>query len=100
MSAKLRDGIDFFPLSVDYDECFCKVDKILDGFTRREGRPTERAILTSRVIDRPMCTLFLKALRNMVVLVNFVLWVEQNNSPKIIAMISSSTCDINFKHTV
>ena len=90
MSAKPRDGIDFFPLSVDYEERLYAVGKIPGGFTRREGRPTEKAILTSRVIDRPMRPLFPKDLRNDVALVNLVLSVEQDNSPEITAMIGSS----------
>ena len=85
-----RDGIDFFPLSVDYEEKLYSVGKIPGGFTKREGKPTEKAILTSRVIDRPIRPLFPKDLRNDVVVVNTVLSVDQNNSPEIAAMIGTS----------
>ncbi len=85
-----RDGIDFFPLSVDYEEKLYSVGKIPGGFTRREGKPSEKAILTSRVIDRPIRPLFPKDLRNDVVVVNTVLSVEQDNSPEIAAMIGTS----------
>ncbi len=86
-----RDGIDFFPLSVDYEEKLYSVGKIPGGFTKREGKPSEKAILTSRVIDRPIRPLFPKDLRNDVVVVNTVLSVEQDNSPEIAAMIGTST---------
>ncbi len=85
-----RDGIDFFPLSVDYEEKLYSVGKIPGGFTRREGKPSEKAILTSRVIDRPIRPLFPKDLRNDVVVVNTVMSVEQDNSPEIAAMIGTS----------
>ncbi|MBE7056309.1 MAG: polyribonucleotide nucleotidyltransferase [Ruminococcaceae bacterium] len=85
-----RDGIDFFPLSVDYEEKLYSVGKIPGGFTRREGKPSEKAILTSRVIDRPIRPLFPKDLRNDVVVVNTVMAVEQDNSPEIAAMIGTS----------
>ena len=86
-----RDGIDFFPLSVDYEEKLYSVGKIPGGFTKREGKPSEKAILTSRVIDRPIRPLFPKDLRNDVVVVNTVLSVDQDNSPEIAAMIGTST---------
>lgn len=85
-----RDGIDFFPLSVDYEEKLYSVGKIPGGFTKREGKPSEKAILTSRVIDRPIRPLFPKDLRNDVVVVNTVLSVDQDNSPEIAAMIGTS----------
>mgnify|MGYP002647213077 CR=1 FL=1 len=90
MSEKPREGIDFFPLSVDYEERMYSVGKIPGGFLRREGRPSEKAILTSRVIDRPMRPLFPKDLRNDVSLVATVLSVEPDNSPEIAAMIGCS----------
>ncbi|MDR0930911.1 MAG: polyribonucleotide nucleotidyltransferase [Clostridiales bacterium] len=90
MSDKPRDGIDFFPLSVDYEERLYSVGKIPGGFLKREGRPSEKAILTSRMIDRPMRPLFPKDLRNDVSLVSLVLSVEQDNSPEIAAMIGCS----------
>ena len=90
MSEKPRDGIDFFPLSVDYEERMYSVGKIPGGFLKREGRPSEKAILTSRVIDRPMRPLFPKDLRNDVALVATVMSVEPDNSPEIAAMLGCS----------
>jgi polyribonucleotide nucleotidyltransferase len=89
-SAQPREGIDFFPLSVDYEERLYAVGKIPGGFIKREGKPSEKAILTSRVIDRPIRPLFPKDLRNDVTVVNTVLSVDQDNSPEIAAMIGSS----------
>lgn len=89
-SASPRDGIDFFPLSVDYEERLYSVGKIPGGFIKREGRPSERAILTSRVIDRQIRPLFPKDLRNDVTVVNTVMSVDQDNSPEVAAMIGSS----------
>ena len=85
-----RDGIDYFPLSVDYEEKMYSVGKFPGGFIKREGRPTEKAILVSRVIDRPMRPLFPKDLRNDVVVSNLVLSVDQDCSPEVAAMIGSS----------
>jgi polyribonucleotide nucleotidyltransferase len=85
-----REGIDFFPLSVDYEEKLYAVGKIPGGFIKREGKPSEKAILTARVIDRPIRPLFPKDLRNDVVVVNTVLSVDQDNSPEIAAMIGTS----------
>ncbi len=89
-SAKPREGIDFFPLSIDYEEKMYAVGKIPGGFTRREGKPSENAILTSRVIDRPMRPLFPKDLRNDVSIVATVMSVEQDNAPEFCAMIGAS----------
>ena len=89
-STSPREGIDYFPLSVDYEEKMYSVGKIPGGFIRREGRPSEKAVLTSRVIDRPMRPLFPKDLRNDVIVNNLVLSVDQDNSPEIVAMIGSS----------
>lgn len=89
-SKKPREGIDFFPLSVDYDEKLYSVGKIPGSFSRREGRPSEKAILTSRVIDRPIRPLFPHDMRNDVSIVASVLCVDQDNSPEITAMIGSS----------
>ena len=89
-SEKPRDGIDFFPLSIDYEERMYSVGKIPGGFTRREGRPSENSILTARVIDRPMRPLFPKDLRNDVSIVCTVMSVEQDNAPEFCAMIGSS----------
>ena len=88
-SAKPREGIDFFPLSVDYEEKLYAVGKIPGGFIRREGKPSEKAILTSRVIDRPIRPLFPKDLRNDVSIVATVMSVEIDNSPEIAAMIGT-----------
>ncbi|MBR6349672.1 MAG: polyribonucleotide nucleotidyltransferase, partial [Lachnospiraceae bacterium] len=99
-SEKPRDGIDFFPLSVDFEEKMYAVGKIPGGFTRREGRPADNAILTSRVIDRPMRPLFPKDYRNDVVLNNLVMSVDPDCSPELTAMLGSAlaTCisDIPF----
>ena len=89
-SEKPREGIDFFPLSVDYEEKMYSVGKIPGGFLKREGRPSENAILTARCIDRPMRPLFPKDYRNDVTLVNTVLSVDQDCAPEILAMVGSS----------
>ena len=89
-SPKPRDGIDFLPLSVDYDEKMYAIGKIPGGYLRREGRPSEKAILTSRVIDRPVRPLFPKDLRNDVALTLTVMSVDQDCSPEITAMIGAS----------
>ncbi|MGL6174226.1 MAG: polyribonucleotide nucleotidyltransferase [Cellulosilyticaceae bacterium] len=89
-SAEPKEGIDFFPLSVNYEEKFYAVGKIPGGYIKREGRPSERAILTSRVIDRPMRPLFPKDYRNDVVITTTVLSVEQDCSPEVTAMIAAS----------
>lgn len=89
-SAKPRDGIDFFPLSVDYEEKLYAVGKIPGSFMKREGKPSEKAILTSRVIDRPIRPLFPSDLRNDVSVVTTVMSVEQDNPPEVAAMIGAS----------
>lgn len=89
-SKKPREGIDFFPLSVDYEEKLYSVGKIPGSFQKREGKPADKAILVSRVIDRPIRPLFPKDLRNDVAVVATVLSVDQDNSPEIAAMIGSS----------
>ena len=90
MSEKARDGVDFFPLSVDFEEKQYSVGKIPGGFIKREGRPTEKATLTCRLIDRPLRPLFPKGMRNDVQVVATVLSVEQDVPPEIPAMIGSS----------
>ncbi len=99
-SEKPREGIDFFPLSVDFEEKLYSVGKIPGGFNKREGRASENAVLTARVIDRPMRPLFPKDYRNDVTLDNLVLSVDPENRPELLAMIGSSiaTCisDIPF----
>ena len=89
-SAKPREGIDFLPLSVDFEERLYAVGRIPGGYLRREGRPTENAILTSRVIDRPVRPLFPKDLRNDVCLALTVMSVDRDCSPEITAMIGAS----------
>lgn len=89
-SKKARPDIDFFPLSVEYEEKMYSVGKFPGGFIKREGRPSEKAILASRAIDRPMRPLFPKDLRNDVVINNLVLSVEQDCSPEFAAMFGSS----------
>lgn len=89
-SAKPREGIDFFPLSVDYEEKMYAVGKMPGGFLKREGRPTNHAMLTSRMIDRPMRPLFPDDLRNEVTINNLVLSVDQDNAPEITAMLGSA----------
>ena len=85
-----RDGIDFLPLSIDYDEKFYAVGKIPGGYLKREGKPSEKAILTSRVIDRPVRPLFPKDLRNDVAITLTVMSVDPDCSPEITAMIGAS----------
>jgi len=89
-SDKPRDGIDYMPLAVDYEERLYAVGKIPGSFMKREGKPSEKAVLTSRVIDRPIRPLFPKDLRNDIVLSLLVLSVDQDNSPEITAMIGAS----------
>ena len=89
-SDKPRDGIDFFPLSVEYEEKLYAVGKIPGGFNKREGKASENAILTSRVIDRPMRPLFPKDYRNDVTLNNMVMSVDPECSPELTAMIGSA----------
>ena len=89
-SAKPRDGIDFLPLSVDFEEKLYSVGRIPGSFTRREGKPTDKAILASRVIDRPVRPLFPKNMRNDVSLVCTVMSVDPDCSPEITAMIGAS----------
>ena len=99
-SAKPREGIDFFPLSVEYEEKMYAVGKIPGGFNKREGKASEHAILTSRVIDRPMRPLFPKDYRNDVTLNNMVMSVDPECDPEVVAMLGSAiaTCisDIPF----
>ena len=99
-SEKPRDGIDFFPLSVEYEEKMYAVGKMPGGFNKREGKASENAVLTSRVIDRPMRPLFPKDYRNDVTLNNLVLSVDPACRPELVAMLGSAiaTCisDIPF----
>ncbi len=89
-SAKPRDGIDFFPLSVEYTEKFYAVGKFPGGYNKREGKPSENAILTSRVIDRPMRPLFPKDYRNDVTIEDMVMAVDPTCRPELVAMLGSS----------
>ncbi len=99
-SEKPREGIDFFPLSVEYHEKMYSVGRIPGGFTRREGKPSDNSILTCRVIDRPMRPLFPKDYRNDVTLENLVMNVDQDCAPELLAMLGSalatSISDIPF----
>ena len=99
-SEKPREGIDFFPLSVEYHEKMYSVGRIPGGFTRREGKPSDNSVLTCRVIDRPMRPLFPKDYRNDVTLENLVMNVDQDCAPELVAMLGSAlaTCisDIPF----
>ncbi len=103
-SARPRDGIDFFPLSVDFEERLYAVGRIPGSFMRREGRPSERAILASRQIDRPMRPLFPKDLRNDVSIVCTVLENDFDNSPEIAALLGASIAvsisDIPFNYVI
>lgn len=103
-SDKPREGIDFFPLSIDYEERLYSVGKIPGGFIKREGRPSEKAILTSRCIDRPLRPLFPKDYRNDVSIVATVMSVDQDCSPEVVAMIGASLAlnisDIPFTDAV
>jgi polyribonucleotide nucleotidyltransferase len=89
-AAEPREGIDFFPMTVDYEERLYAVGKIPGGFIKREGRPTERAILTDRLTDRPIRPLFPKGFRNAVHIVTTVLSVDQDNPPEILSLIGAS----------
>ena len=89
-SAKPREGVDFFPLSVDYEERMYSVGKIPGSFTKREGKPSEKAILTSRMVDRPIRPLFPKDMRNDVSVVMTVLAVDPDCSPEITGLIATS----------
>lgn len=99
-SEKPREGIDFFPLSVEYHEKMYSVGRIPGGFTRREGKPSDNSVLTCRVIDRPMRPLFPKDYRNDVTLENLVMNVDQDCAPELVAMLGSalatSISDIPF----
>ncbi|MFZ5591263.1 MAG: polyribonucleotide nucleotidyltransferase [Bacillota bacterium] len=90
MNPKIREGLDFFPLTVDYEERLYAVGKIPGGFIKREGRPSEKAILSGRLIDRPIRPLFPKGMRNEVQVIATVLSVDQDNAPEIAAMIGAS----------
>lgn len=90
MSKKPREGIDFLPLTVDYEERLYSVGKIPGGFIKRESRPTEKAILSARLIDRPIRPLFPKNLRKEVHVISTIMSVDQDNAPEITAMVGTS----------
>ncbi|WP_027363795.1 polyribonucleotide nucleotidyltransferase [Desulfotruncus alcoholivorax] len=90
MAQKAREGLDFFPLTCDYEERLYAVGKIPGGFIKREGRPSEKAILTSRLIDRPIRPLFPKGMRNEVQVIALVMSVDQDNPPEMAAMVGAS----------
>ena len=100
MSREPRQGIDFFPLLVDYEERMYSVGKIPGGWGRREGRPSEDAILSARMIDRPLRPLFPEGFRNDVQIVTTVLSVDQNNSPTIAALIGASAALHIFEYSI
>lgn len=103
-SAKPREGVDFFPLSVDYEEKLYAVGKIPGSFLKREGRPTEKATLTSRMIDRPIRPMFPKDMRNDVSVVVTVLSTDIDNAPEIAGFIAASIAigisDIPFREPI
>lgn len=99
-SDKSREGNCFFPLSVEYEEKLYAVGKIPGGFNKREGKASENAILTSRVIDRPMRPLFPKDYRNDVTLNNLVLSVDPECSPELTAMLGFCYCNSNFRYPI
>ncbi|MCL6611908.1 MAG: polyribonucleotide nucleotidyltransferase [Peptococcaceae bacterium] len=90
MAKNKREGIDFFPLTVDYEERLYAVGKIPGGFIKREGRPSEKAVLSGRLIDRPIRPLFPKGFRNEVQVIATILSVDQDNAPEIAAMVGAS----------
>ncbi|MFX4260875.1 polyribonucleotide nucleotidyltransferase [Pelotomaculum propionicicum] len=90
MASFIRPGIDFFPLTVDYEERFYAVGKIPGGFIKREGRPSEKAVLSCRLIDRPIRPLFPKDMRNEVQVIATILSVDQDHAPEIAAMVGAS----------
>lgn len=101
MSKRKREGIDFFPLTCDYEERLYAVGKIPGGFIKREGRPSEKATLTARMMDRPIRPLFPKGMRNEVQVIAVVMSVDQDNPPEIAAMVGASAAlhlsDIPFQ---
>ncbi len=88
--------LDFFPLTVNYEESLYAVGKIPGGFIKREGRPSEKAILSSRLTDRPIRPLFPEGFRNDVQIANIVMSVDQDCTPEIAAMIGTSAASIYF----
>lgn len=99
-SEKPREGIDFFPLSVEYEERLYSVGKIPGGFIKREGRPSENAILFGRAVDRPLRPLFPKGYRNDVQVVCTVVSVEQDNLPEILAINAAVYGIMHIKHSI
>ena len=99
-SEQPREGIDFFPLSVEYEERLYAVGKIPGGFIKREARPSEKAILNGRAIDRPLRPLFPKGYRNDVQVVCTVVSVEQDNLPEILSYKCSITGIMSFKYSI
>ena len=99
-SEKPREGIDFFPLSVEYNERLYSVGKIPGGFNKREGKASENAVLTCRVIDRPMRPLFPKDYRNDVTLENLVMSVDQDCSPGTDSYAGIRNCNQYFRYPV
>lgn len=104
MASFIRTGIDFFPLTVDYEERFYAVGKIPGGFIKREGRPSEKAVLSARLIDRPIRPLFPQDMRNEVQVIATILSVDQDHAPEIAAMVGASAAlhisEIPFKQPI
>ncbi|MDD4168945.1 MAG: polyribonucleotide nucleotidyltransferase [Desulfotomaculaceae bacterium] len=104
MSNQVRAGIDFFPLTVDYEERFYAVGKIPGGFIKRESRPSEKAVLSGRLIDRPIRPLFPKEMRNEVQVIATIMSVDQDHAPEIAAMIGASAAlhisEIPLQHPI
>ncbi|NLJ75681.1 MAG: polyribonucleotide nucleotidyltransferase [Peptococcaceae bacterium] len=104
MARYIRTGIDFFPLTVDYEERFYAVGKIPGGFIKREGRPSEKAVLSARLIDRPIRPLFPQDMRNEVQVIATILSVDQDHAPEIAAMVGASAAlhisEIPFKQPI
>ncbi len=93
---KIQEGLDFFPLTVNYEERMYAVGKIPGGFIKREGRPSEKAVLTSRLIDRPIRPLFADGFRNDVQVISLVMSVDQDCSSEMAAMLGSSLSIVGF----
>ena len=99
-SSRPREGIDYFPMSIDFEEKLYAVGRIPGGFLRREGRPSERAVLAGRMIDRPMRPLFPSDLRNDVVITCTILSVDHDNSPEIAAHDRRRGGRIHLRHSL
>ncbi len=99
-STNPREGIDFFPLTVDYREYNYAAGKIPGGFFKREGRPTEKEILTSRLIDRPVRPLFADGYRDETQVIAMVLSADTENNPDVIGLVAGSGGALSFRHSI